>query len=131
MAEEIKAQEVIDYCEQDENRHKKMCDGVNDHQKSTFMSYDQALKLGQKQLDQQERAKKADVPPPPISLAEYARQQQLRTQITSAVYDYCGKHSDAGTRNACKDKPALIQAVFLRTENKLSIEKKTNDKPRN
>jgi hypothetical protein len=129
MADEIKAQEVIDYCEQDANRHKKMCDGVNDHQKSTFMSYDQALKFGQKQLAEQENAKKANVPAPPLSLAEYAEQQRLRTQVTSAIYDYCAKHSDTEAINACKDKPTLIESVLVRTEKKLSVKKKSGDKP--
>ena len=122
MADQIKDQEVIDYCRQDANRQKDMCNGVNDHQKSVFLPYDQALKLGQQQLAQEKAAN--GQPPEQLSLAEYALREKLQGQVEEAVNTYCSKHSDPKSQSVCKDKPTLVHGVMLRLEKKASLEKK-------
>lgn len=107
MANEIKDPEVIDYCEQDANRQKDMCEGVNDHQKTTFVPYDQALKVGQEKLAQIKANQ--NVVPPLSGLAAYAAREK---RVEEAVTAYCLKNTDPKSQVACKNKPVLVRGVM-------------------
>jgi hypothetical protein len=116
----LKAQEVLNYCEETAHRHEKMCDGVNDGIPSKWMDYEKAETLGQKQLDQEKEQDKSPTPTTP-TLGEVARQlrfkhQLLKAQVEQVVNDYCSKHVDATSRLACSDKTALVQSVVSRRE---------------
>lgn len=107
----IKAQDVLYYCERDEHRQEKMCEGVNDGQPSKWMSYQDALSEGKKQLA------KPQAPPAP-SLGDAARQlklrhQQLVARTEKVVDDYYSSHS---AEPACMDKAYLVKCVVSRLE---------------
>jgi hypothetical protein len=116
----LKAQEVLNYCEEAAHRQEKICDGVNDGTPSKWMDYEKAKALGQKQSDQDKEHEKSPTPTTP-SLGEVARQlrlkhQLLKTQVEQVVNDYCSKHFDATSKLACSDKTALVQGVVSRRE---------------
>lgn len=109
MADLIKAQEFMDYCHR--HPHEKECDGVNDGTPSTFVPYDEALKVGQQKLDQEKAPKEQPKPADP-SLGEVARQQRVLKMLEQAARDFCAKNPDA---KSCKElTPAQIAQRVLK-----------------
>lgn len=83
-----------------ERAHEKACQGINDGQPWTYMSFDDAVKLGQKQLDEV-KARKDQPVQPQLKVAEVARYYQLIKVLEQQVKDYCIKNAAA---KACPDR---------------------------
>lgn len=87
----LKFDELNNWCRQGGNSHNKGCDGINDNQPWTYMTYEDALKLGQKQLDEA-KAKKDQEAKPPLTVVELVHQTQLLKKMAKEIADFCSTH---------------------------------------
>ena len=105
-------EELKYYCERHPHDDKE-CDGINDHIPTTYMDYDDALKLGKQQLEEKAKQEQAK-PQTGLSLGEVARQLRLRKQVVEAVRDFCAKNA---TVKFCKEKtPAQVANEIMANE---------------
>jgi hypothetical protein len=109
IAASIELTNRIEYCK-GEHSHDKECAGIYDNIPWTYMNYDDAVKLGQKQLDEQ-KAQNAQAPVQQRSLGEIAREQKLLKTIRDVVPDICKKQPDT---EFCKSDPAAKEAFIIR-----------------
>lgn len=109
IAANINYQNIVAYCK-GEHSHDKECEGIYDHIPWTYMSYDDALKLGQKQLDEQ-KVREAQGPVQQRSLGEIAREQKVLKAIRANIPNICKKLSDNAV---CKADSAAKEVFILR-----------------
>jgi hypothetical protein len=103
----IKYQGWLDYCK-GEHSHDKECAGIYDNIPWQYMDYAEALKLGQKQLDEAKAKKEQEAKPKP-TVAEAARQYAVFKQLLNEIKDFCDKNPAV---KSCRDPYQLAMELF-------------------
>src|SRR5882724_8554162 len=103
----IKYQGLLEYCKGDHS-HDKECAGIYDNIPWTYMDFNEAVKLGQKQLDEQ-RVRTAQAPVQQRSLGELAREQKVLKTLREALPGICEKKPDI---TFCKSDYSVKEAFL-------------------
>jgi hypothetical protein len=116
----LKYQAWLDYCK-GEHSHDKECEGIYDHLPWQYMDYEDAVKLGQKQLDE-EKARKERPKAAEASVAEVARHYEQLKQLEQQVKEFCGKNPAV---KSCKERTPyqLAQELLPQVQNQVQVQK--------
>jgi phage tail protein X len=111
MAEYMDFRDRENYCHDHRNQDSThYCDGYESHESTVIMDYDEAVKLGQKQLDKQKAVQMtAQTPVPQRSLGEIAREQNVLKIVRGEIPGICEKKPDAAL---CKSDYAAREAFI-------------------
>ena len=104
----IKYDGMLQYCK-GEHSHDKECAGIYDNIPWQYMSYEDALKLGQKQLDEA-KAKKEQESKPPLTVVELGRQTQMVKKMENEIAAFCSTHP---TDTCKKETPHNLALAIL------------------
>ena len=115
----MKYQGWLDYCK-GEHSHDKECEGIYDHIPWQYMNYEDAVKLGQKQLEE-EKARKEQPKPEEPSVAEVARHYEQLRQLEQQVRELCGKNPAV---KSCKEKTPnqLAQELLPQVQKQVQVQ---------
>jgi ubiquitin len=85
------------------------------------MNYEEAVKLGQNQLDE-EKARKEQPKPAEPTVAEVARHYDQLKQLEQQVKEFCGKNP---ALKSCKEKAPyqLAQELFPQVQKQVQVQK--------
>lgn len=119
----IKYQGWLDYCK-GEHSHDKECAGIYDNIPWQYMNFEDAVKLGQKQLDE-ERARKEQPKPAEPSVAEVARHYEQLKQLEQQVKEFCSKNPAV---KSCKEKTPyqLAQELLPQVQKQVQVQEATS-----
>jgi hypothetical protein len=115
----IKYDAMLQYCK-GEHSHDKECEGIYDHIPWQYMNYEDAVKLGQKQLEE-EKARKEQPKPEEPSVAEVARHYEQLRQLERQVREFCSKNPAV---KSCKQKTPyqLAQELFPQVKKQVQVQ---------
>jgi hypothetical protein len=115
----IKYQGWLDYCK-GEHSHDKECAGIYDNIPWQYMDYGDAVKLGQKQQEEEKATKEQPKPAEP-SVAEVARKYELLRKLEQQVKEFCSKNPAV---KSCKDKTPyqLAQELLPQVQKQVQVQ---------